>query len=446
MASEGFIWEPGEQIVRDSNLQAFLTKHGVADFAALSRRATDEPDWFWNAVIDHHDIRFTKPYDQVLDLNEGIAWPRWCVGGETNLAMNCLERNLELGRGNTLAIVWEGEDGAVRRLTYAELAEETAKFSEGLRELGLGKGDIIALYMPMVPEVAAAFFAIARIGAIVLPLFSGFGASAVASRLNEAGAAAVVTADGSLRRGSTVEMKATVDVALTDAPTVEHVIVFNHLGIDIDRKPSRDHDWRTLTENALGTSPVEQVDAEAPLMVIYTSGTTGRPKGTVHTHCGAMVKNALDMGLLLDMRATDGLLWMSDMGWLVGPKTVIGSALLGATLILAEGTPDYPDDGRLWRLAAEHGATIIGLAPTVARSFMRRDPAVVEQHALSGLRILVSTGELWDRDSWLWLFNRVGKGERPILNYAGGTEIGGAILIGTVHHPLHPCSFGGPVP
>ena len=177
MASEGFIWEPGEQIVRDSNLQAFLTKHGVADFAALSRRATDEPDWFWNAVIDHHDIQFTKPYDQVLDLNEGIAWPRWCVGGETNLAMNCLERNLELGRGNKLAIVWEGEDGTVRRLTYAELAEETAKFSEGLRELGLGKGDIIALYMPMVPEVAAAFFAIARIGAIVLPLFSGFGAS-----------------------------------------------------------------------------------------------------------------------------------------------------------------------------------------------------------------------------------------------------------------------------
>lgn len=446
MTASRFVWEPDEEVARGSNLRAFLDDHGLADYAALSARAKDDPDWFWNAVIRHHDIRFDEPYERVMDLSQGKQWPRWCVGGKTNLATNCLDRQLDLGRGDTLAIIWEGEDGTVRRWTYAELAHETARFANALRGLGLGKGDIVALYMPMVPEVAAAFLAIAQIGGIVLPLFSGFGPAAIANRLNEAGAVAVVTADGTLRRGATVEMKAALDKALEQVSTVRHVVVLDRLEIDISRTAGRDHDWRALADAASPEPRTEIVDAEEPLMLIYTSGTTGQPKGTVHTHCGAMVKNALDLGLLLDIKPGDRILWMSDMGWLVGPKTVIGAALLGATLILAEGTPDYPDTGRLWRLGAEQGATVLGLAPTVARSFMRHDASVVEDHDLSALRILVSTGELWDPESWLWLFNRVGKGKRPILNYAGGTEIGGAILIGTVLHPLKPCSFGGPVP
>ena len=446
MNSQDFVWKPDDEIVRDSNLQRFLSRHGLADFAALGERALDEPHWFWNAVIEHHDIRFSRPYEQVLDLSDGIAWPRWCVNGRTNLATNCLDRNLELGRGNAMAIVYEGEDGTVRRWTYAELAAASASCAAGLRALGLGRGDVVALYMPMVPEVAAAFFAIASIGAIALPLFSGFGPAAVAGRLRDASAKAVITADGTMRRGKVIEMKAALDRALDEAPSVRNVIVLGHLGIATDLIDGHDHDWHELASGAGASAPAVEMNADDPLMVIFTSGTTGRPKGTIHTHCGAMVKNALDLGMLLDMRAGDVLLWMSDMGWLVGPKTIIGSALLGATLILAEGTPDYPDDGRLLRLAEEHNATFLGMAPTVARSFMGKDPAIVTRHDLSSLRVLVSTGELWDRDSWLWLFNAVGKGRRPILNYAGGTEIGGAILIGTVHHPLRPCAFGGPVP
>lgn len=446
MALEDFVWKPDAGIVRDSNLQRFLSRHGLAGFAALEERALDDPHWFWDAVIAHHGIRFSRPYERVLDLSDGVAWPRWCVGGRTNLAVNCLDRNLELGRGGDDAIVWEGEDGTVRRWTYTELAAESARCAAGLRALGLGRGDVVGIYMPMVPEVAAAFFAIASIGAVALPLFSGFGPAAVAGRLRDASAVAVITADGTLRRGRVVEMKAALDRALEDAPGVRHVVVLDHLSVATARVEGRDHDWRELATAAGAPAPAAEMDADDPLMVIYTSGTTGRPKGTIHTHCGAMVKNALDLGLLLDMRAGDALLWMSDMGWLVGPKTIIGSALLGATLILAEGTPDYPDDGRLLRLAEEHGATFLGMAPTVARSFMGKDPAIVARRDLSSLRILVSTGELWDRDSWLWFFNAVGKGRRPILNYAGGTEIGGAILIGTVHHPLRPCAFGGPVP
>ena len=446
MSASPYVWEPSAETTRASNLGAFLEAHGLADFAALSARAGEDPEWFWDAVIRHHGIRFYRPYERVLDVSRGKPWARWCVGGTTNLAMNCLERPLELGRGDAPAIVWEGEDGAGRRWTYAELATETGRLAAGLRRVGLGKGDVVALYMPMVPEVAAAFLAIAKIGAIVLPLFSGFGAAALASRLNEADAVAVMTADGTRRRGKTVKLKATVDEAAGQVPSLCHVVVLDHLGTGAPMTVGRDHDWRALASQEAADAPCEEVDAEHPVMVMFTSGTTGKPKGTVHTHCGALVKNALDLGLLLDIRAGDRILWMSDMGWLVGPKIVIGATLLGATLVLAEGTPDHPDAGRMWRLAAENAVTVLGLAPTVARSFMRQDRAVVAAHDLSALRVVVSTAELWDRDSWLWLFKNVCRERVPILNYAGGTEIGGAILSGTVLHSLKPCSFGGPVP
>ena len=435
-----FVWRPDEDTVRSSNLRAFLDAHSLPDYAALDAKALDDPEWFWNAVIDHHDIRFDRPFERVLDLDRGEAWPRWCVGGTTNLAMNCLDRQLEMGRGDALAVVWEGEDGVVRRWTYERLTSETARLAGGLRRLGLGRRDVIALHMPMAPEAAAAFLAVARIGAVALPLFSGFGAAAIASRLNEARAVAVIAADGTLRRGRTVAMKETLDKAAERVPTLRHVVVFDRLGDPVPMTAGRDCRWRDIAAGEEAAPKI--VDAEEPLMLMFTSGTTGRPKGTVHTHCGAMVKNALDLGLLLDIRAGDRLLWMSDMGWLVGPKTVIGATLLGATTVMAEGTPDYPDSGRLLRLAAEHGVTVLGLAPTVARTMMRSAPA----QAPESLRIMVSTGELWDPESWLWLFRKVGRSAAPILNYAGGTEVGGAILVGTVLHPLKPCSFGGPVP
>ena len=437
-----YVWEPDERAVQNSRLRAFLDDHDLGDYPDLGQRAIEDPEWFHEALVRFFRLRFLAPWERALDVSRGMQWPRWCIGATTNLSMNCLDRHLEEGQGSRIAIIWEGEDGEIRQWTYSELARETSRLAAGLRRLGLEKGDVIAIYMPMVPEVAATFLAIARIGAVALPLFSGFGPAAISSRLKDAAVKAIVTVDGTLRRGSVVEMKAQVDRAAPDVASLQHVIVLDRLGLDCRKEG--DHDWRNLA--ASDPELFEEVEAETPLMLIYTSGTTGRPKGTVHTHCGAMIKNALDLGLLLDVGADDRLLWMSDMGWLVGPKTVIGSTLLGATLVMLEGAPDFPDAGRLWRVAAEQKATILGLAPTVARSFMAKDPALVEANDLSSLRILVSTGELWDRESWLWLFHRIGRGRRPILNYAGGTEIGGAALIGTLLHPLKPCSFGGPVP
>ncbi len=446
MGKERFVWEPDQNTIDSSRLKAFQEQFGLSDYTALGDRAVQDPDWFYDAVIQFFDIRFNVPNERILDLQDGKPWPVWCRGGQTNLSENCLDRHIEAGRGEDIAIIWEGENGDARNWTYADLYRETVRAAHGLRQLGLAKGDVVGIYMPMIPEVAAAFLAIARIGAIALPLFSGFGPVAVASRLNDAGARAVITADGTTRRGKIIEMKTAVDLAADKVRSLQHVVVVPRLGIRVPYRKGRDIDWATLTDDMPLDPRPAAVMAEDPVMIIYTSGTTGRPKGTVHTHCGVIIKNALDLGLLLDIGRSDRLLWMSDMGWLVGPKTVVGATLLGATLILVEGTPDYPDGGRLWRLVDEQGATVVGLAPTVARGFMARDAEFVRKHDRSSIRILVSTGELWDQESWSWLFHQVGDGKRPILNYAGGTEIGGAILIGTLLHPLKPCSFGGPVP
>ena len=446
MSAERFVWVPSEEIKSASRLGVFLRRHDLTDYAALHLRAARDPEWFWNAVIEFFAIKFAVPYDQVLDLSAGIPWAKWCVGGKTNLVLNCLDAHMGTPTRDLTAIVWEGEDGATRSWTYAELNAATCALAGGLRELGVGRGEVVALYMPMIPEAAAAFLAIVKIGAIVLPMFSGFGASAAAERLDSSGAAAVVTVDGTHRRGRPVALKSVIDEALAEVPTVRHVVVLDLLGLDIDMKAGRDIRWRDIAMGTPETVPTEIMDAEDPVMLMYTSGTTGRPKGTVHTHCGVLVKNALDMGLCIDLGAEDRLLWMSDMGWVVGPKIVISTTLMGGTMILADGAPDYPEPDRLWRLAADHGATMLGIAATVVRTMMQYGVERVQGHDLSRLRLTLSVGEPWNAEAWLWFFEHVCGSRIPILNYSGGTEIGGAILSGTLHDPLKPCAFGGGVP
>ena len=445
-SAERFVWVPSEATKAASRLGVFLRRHDLTDYAALHARASRDPDWFWNAVIEFFGIRFETPYDQVLDLSAGDPWARWCVGGRTNLVLNCLDSHMGTPTRDRTAIVWEGEDGSVRRWTYAELNDETCALAGGLRNLGLGKGDVVGLYMPMIPETAAAYLAIAKIGAIVLPMFSGFGAVAAAERLTGAGAVAVVTVDGTHRRGREVAMKSVIDEAAMNVPSLRHVVVLDLLGLDLAWDTGRDMRWRDVARGTPETVPTEIMDAEDPVMIMYTSGTTGRPKGTVHTHCGVLVKNALDMGLCIDLGAEDRLLWMSDMGWMVGPKTVVSTTLMGGTMILTDGAPDYPEPDRLWRLAADHGATMLGIAATVVRTMMTYGADRVHDHDLSRLRLTLSTGEPWNAEAWLWLFEHVCARRIPILNYSGGTEVGGAILCGTLHDPLKPSAFGGGVP
>ena len=441
-----FVWVPSDEVKRASRLGDFLARHGLADYPALRARAADDPGWFWDAVVRYFDLRFDVPYERVLDLSAGIAWPKWCVGGRTNLVLTCLDAHMETPVRDRLAIVWEGEEGTVRRWTYARLNAETCRLAGALRGLGLGRGDVVAIYLPMIPETVAAWLAIAKIGAVALPMFSGFGAAAAADRMRSAGAVAVLTADGTRRRGKDVAMKPVIDAAASHTPSLRHVIMLELSGTDVDWNARRDRRWQELAGRAPDNSPTEIMGAEEPVMIMYTSGTTGRPKGTIHTHCGVLVKNALDMGLCVDLRAGDRLLWMSDIGWMVGPKIIVSATLVGATLILTDGAPDYPDTGRIWRLASEHRATMLGIAPTVVRSQMTHGPESVARHDLTRLRLTVSVGEPWNSEAWLWFFEHVCKRSIPILNYAGGTEVGGAILCGTLHDPLRPCAFGGSVP
>ncbi len=446
MTRDRFVWQPTPELLEKTAMTAFLRAQGLADFAALLERADRDPRWLWDAVLKFFDVRFERPYTQILDISRGIEWPRWCVGGETNLVTNCLHRHRDTGTWSRTAVIWEGENGEERRWSYSQLDAETSRLANGLSARGLGRGDVIALYMPMLPEVAAAFFAIARIGAIAMPLFSGFGPRPILDRLQDGGAKAVITVDSGWRRGKRAAMKATLDEAGADAPALHTVVVLKHGGGETAMRPGRDVWWADLVADQPRTALIETMPAEAPVMLMYTSGTTGRAKGTVHTHCGVMAKNLLDVGLCLDLKPEDRLMWLSDIGWVAGPKIIVTAALVGATLVLAEGVPDYPDSGRQWRLVEKHRVTMLGTVPTAVRQLMRKHPDVVGRFDLGSLRATISSGEPWDEEAWMWFFEHVCQRRIPILNFGGGTECGGANLIGSFHRPLKPCAFGSPVP
>lgn len=440
-----YAWRPSEEFKRAANWSRFITANGLPDYETMLAKSSADPEWFWNALIDFLDIRFSHPFDQVLDLSRGIEWPRWCVGGKMNLAWNCLDRNLEAGRGDHPAIVWEAEDGAVRQWNYAELARETSRIATGLAALGIGRGDVVAIYMPMLPETMAAFLAIVRIGAIAMPLFSGFGAAAISTRLEDSKAVAAITVDGGPRRGKPLLMKPILDEAARGNATLRHVIVVERAGIAVDMQPGRDHWWHDLTAAADDPFPAAETAADEEMMLIYTSGTTGKPKGTVHTHCGFAVKTAEDYLLCFDLKAEDRFLWMTDMGWLIGPVQIVAAALAGATLILVEGAPDYPEPDRLWRIVQDHRVSFLGIGPTLARSLRRFGDDEPTRFDLTSLRIGASSGEPWDAETWLWVFNKVFGGRAPLMNYSGGTEMGGLLATSPLH-PIKPASFHGPIP
>lgn len=445
------VWRPTPDYIENANLTRFMRLHGIHDFDELMRRSTQDVAWFTDAVLEFLDIRFHQPYTQVLDLSRGVAWPRWCVDGKLNITQNCLDKYLGTPTENQVALIWEGEAGQTEGLTYAQLYRRVNQAANALRSLGLGKGDAIGLYMPMTPEIVIALLAIARIGGIALPLFSGFGAGAIAARLADAGAKALFTADGFQRRGKPVAMKAVADEAARQLPGLKHLIVARYraaqdLHIAVEMQAGRDHWWHELVTTQPETCAAEITDAEDPLMILYTSGTTGRPKGVLHTHCGFPVKAAQDMAFGADLHPGQIIYWMTDMGWMMGPWLVFGSLLLGGTFFLYDGAPDYPGPDRLWAIVERHRITTLGVSPTLIRALTLYGEAPVRQHDLSSLRFFASTGEPWNPDPWMWLFQVVGEGKRPIINYSGGTEISGGIVMGNPLLPLKPCAFSAPCP
>jgi acetyl-CoA synthetase len=440
------VWEPTVDYIEHANLTRFMRQHGIQDYDQLMRRSTEDVAWFTHAVLEFLDIQFYEPYSQVVDLSGGIQFPQWCVGGKMNIVHNCVDKYQSSVARDQWAVIWEGEGGETKKLSYRELYQQVNKAANALRSLGLGKGDAIGLFMPMTPEIVVAMLAVAKIGGIILPLFSGYGAGAVITRLADANAKALFTADGFFRRGKPVAMKPVADEAATHVPRLEHMIVLNRADIPVEMQEGRDHWWADLVAPQPAEAETERTSAEDVMMVIYTSGTTGVPKGAVHTHCGFPIKAAQDMAFGTDVHQGDVIYWMTDMGWMMGPWLVFGALILGATLFVYDGAPDYPGPDRLWALVERHGITQLGVSPTLIRALIPHGEEPFRSHDLSSLRFFASTGEPWNPDPWLWLFQQVGESKRPIINYSGGTEISGGIVMGNPVLPLKPCSFSAACP
>jgi len=441
-----FVWWPDPAVVEQTNLMQFMRRHGITTLDGLIPHSLEDVATFWEAVLADLDIQFYEPYRQIADFSRGIEWPAWCVGGSMNIVHNCLDKWLAAGAGERIALRWEGEEGATRILTYAELARQVNRCANALRALGFKRGDAIGLFMPMVPEIAIALLAICKIGGVIVPLFSGYGEGAVASRLNDAGAVALFTSDGVFRRGKSHDLKATADVAALQVPTLRHMIVVRRTGSTVSFTPGRDHWWDEVLAGQSDQAQTERMGADDPVMLIYTSGTTGRPKGAVHTHCGFPIKAAQDLAHGFDLKRDDTLYWITDMGWMMGPWEVWGALLLGASMLLYDGAPDYPDVDRLWALIERHHVSGLGVSPTLIRALRPHGEEPLRAHDISSLRWFGSTGSPWDPESWTWLFQTAGGGRLPIINYSGGTEISGGILMGNFLTPLKPAAFSGPAP
>ncbi|MFX1483584.1 MAG: AMP-binding protein [Promethearchaeota archaeon] len=440
------VWHPSQENIERANLSQFMKLHGISTFDELMQRSTTDVAWFTDSLLKYLGIEFYKPYDSVVDLSRGIAWPRWCVNGKMNIVHNCLDKYMGTATEKQRALIWEGEDGSTRSLTYGDLFREVNKAANALRELGLGLGDPIGIYMPMIPEITIALLAIAKIGGIILPLFSGFGVNAIVDRLGDADAKAIFTVDGASRRGRSIPMKPVADEAAKKIPSLKHMIVLKLTDAPVEMKPGRDHSWNELISNQSESASTEITDAESPMMIIYTSGTTGLAKGAVHTHCGFPIKAAQDMAFGTDLHHGELIYWMTDMGWMMGPWLVFGALILGGTFFLYDGAPDYPGPGRLWEIVEKHKISILGVSPTLIRLLMTHGEDPVKSHDLSSLRYIGSTGEPWNPDPWMWLFEKVGKRKIPIINYSGGTEISGGIVMGNPLLPLKACAFSGPCP
>lgn len=438
-------WRPTPSHVEDSNVQRLMDGHGLGDLAELRARSVAEPEWFWDAVVADLGIPFTTPYQGVLDTSDGAPWARWFVGGRLNLADACVRRWVREGRGDAAAVRWVGEDGATATLSYADLAAEVARVAGALADLGVGRGDTVAVYLPLLPEATILPYAVASLGAVYVPIFSGFGASAVAVRLEDSQARILVTADGAHRRGRTVPMKEIADEAAEKVGTVEHVVVVRRTGQDIPFRAGRDHWLRDLVRGALDAPEPVPVDSEHPVLLAYTSGTTGRPKGAVHVHGGFTVKIAAEVAYQVDLRRGRDLLhWVTDMGWIMGPWELVGAHANGGEVLLFEGLPNHPAPDRLWRLVEEEGVTILGVSPTLIRALQSEGDRWVTGRDLSSLRIIGSTGEPFNPEPWWWLFEVVGQGRCPIINLSGGTEVGACFLSPHPVEPIKPTSLGGP--
>ena len=372
-------------------------------------------------------LEWIRPWDRVLEWKPPHA--KWFVGGKLNASVNCLDRHVRAGRGGRTALIWEGEPGEVRRLTYAELLAQVQKFANVLRDLGVRKGDRVAIYLPMVPEVAVAMLACARIGAVHTVVFGGFSAESLRDRINDAEAKVLITADGGYRRGSLVPLKQNADEAISGTPTITHAVVLQRTGQSVPMKAGRDHWWADVMAKAAPECPPEAMDAEDPLYILYTSGTTGKPKGILHTTGGYLTHVYATTKWVFDLKDSDVFWCTADVGWVTGHSYVVyGPLALGVTELRYEGAPDHPTKDRFWASCAKHGVSVFYTAPTAIRAFMKWGVDLPAKHDLSKLRLLGTVGEPINPEAWMWYQEHIGRGRCPIVDTWWQTETGGIMI------------------
>lgn len=438
-----YVWEPRATELDRSRLRRFYTELGCRSLDELRERAAADPGWYWAAVVQDLGIVWQRPPSTALDLSQGLPWATFFPDAQYNYVADILSR---WSTARHDALRYEGEDGTERSWTDTELARLIPLAAAALQRLGIAPGDRVGIFLPMLPETALLTLALGWLGAIIVPIFSGFGPEAIAARLQDAEATMLITADSSTRRGKLVALKETADEALNRVPSVRHCVVVRRLGRTIPWNAQRDHWWDDLLDQVEAGIESAQTSSQTPYMLIYTSGTTGRPKGTVHIHAGFPIKAAHDLAYCFDVQPGDRVLWLTDLGWMMGPWLIQGTLLLGATVVLYEGPPDWPHPDRLWHVVQRQKVTVLGLTPAIVRSLMPLPEAIPGEEMLSSLRCFGSTGEPWNPAPWNWLFTEAGKRQRPIINCTGGTEIGGGILSCTTIEPQIPCAFTGPVP
>lgn len=415
------VWKPSREFIEKTNVWRFMLRLGFHACEAFLRFSRDQPERFWDEMMREMGVQWFEPYRQVMDASRGPEWAQWFVGGRLNIAHNCLDRWAESGR---VACIWEGESGETRSIEFGELRDQANRVANGLAARGLALGDRVAVCLPMVPEILPILYGCFKAGVTVVPIFAGFGAGAIATRIEDCGAHMLFTTGHLTRRGKRLplaeKMPGHIDTIVVGSPA-----------------------WRKFLSEQPASYDTASLDAEHRALMLYTSGTTGKPKGVVHTHAGCLAQMGKEIWLAFDHQPGDRFFWLSDIGWMMGPWTILGNHLFGGTILLYNGAPDYPTPMRLWEMIGRHGITTFGVSPTAIRMLLKDGQ---ELPPMPSLRILGSTGEAWDERSWRRYFEQVGGGRCPIINISGGTEIVGSFLFPLPIQELKPCTLGAPAP
>jgi len=443
LLKEKRIFEPSKTLVDDTNIKKWMDEHDISDYDELLGKAEENPEWFWDDLA--RELEWYTPYEKTFEWNPPHA--EWFLKGKFNIIHNALDRHAKGTNKNKTAFLWESESGDVRRISYYELYIEVNKFANALKSLGIGKGDTVSIYLPMIPELPIAMLACAKIGAIHSVVFSGFWAKAFQDRINDAGSKVAITADGFPRRGKLLNLKENVDKILENTPTITNLIVVNHADVPVKMEGNRDVWWHEIMENMDSECATEEMDPEDPLFILYTSGTTGKPKGVVHVHGGYAVGVYSTLKFVFDIKKDDVWWCAADIGWITGHSYIVYAPLLmGVTSLIYEGTPDYPDPGRIWDMIEKYGVSVFYTAPTTVRMFMKFGEEWPEKYDLNSLRLLGSVGEPINPEAWVWYYKIIGREKCPIMDTWWQTETGMHLITPLPISKLKPGSAVKPFP